>query len=152
MIGHISQPLGIALMLNNYVHDVATGLLLLSALWLGWSARDLGTTPSAETVAVFRASYLRCLRFVWGSIGVIVATGIVRTAYFMRFEWMPAMGRGLVPVLIIKHVLILTMLGVGVFAWVNLRRRLADLPGWTAEMPQKTRTVLKHDRVTEDDQ
>lgn len=143
--------LSIALMLNNYVHDVATGLLLLSALWLGWSAKDLGATPSAETLGVFRASYQRCLRFVWGSIGVIITTGIVRTVYFMRFEWHPAMGRGLVPVLILKHVLILSMLGAGVFAWVQLRRRLAGLPGWNTESSEETRPNLNPATVEEDD-
>jgi len=151
MIGHISQSLAIILMLNNYVHDVATGLLLLSALWLGWSAKDLGATPSAETLAVFRASYHRCLRFIWGSIGVIIATGIVRTVYFMRFEWLPAMGRGLVPVLILKHVLIFSMLGAGLYAWVQLRRRLAGLPGWNTEIPEKKRPNLNPARIIEDD-
>jgi len=142
--------LSITLMLNNYVHDVATGLLLLSALWLGWSAKDLGATPSAETLAVFRASYQRCLRFVWGSIGVIIATGIVRTVYFMRFEWLPAMGRGLVPVLILKHVLIFSMLGAGLYAWVQLRRRLAGLPGWNTEPSEEKRKNLKSATVEEE--
>ncbi len=126
----MSQTVGILVVLNNYVHDVATGLLLLSALWLGWSARDLGPSPSAETLAVFRRSYRRCVRFVWGSILMIVGTGGVRTAYFVDLEWMPALGRGLVPVLLLKHVLIFAMLGVGGWAWVRLRRRLRGLPGW----------------------
>ena len=150
MIGHISQPLGIALMLNNYVHDVATGLVLLSALWLGWSAKDLGPAPSGETLAVFRSSYHRCLRFVWASIGVIVATGIVRTVYFMRFEWLPAIGRGLVPVLILKHVLIFSMLAAGAFAWIHLRRRLAVLPGWTGGSIDETRSDLSRATVDAD--
>jgi uncharacterized membrane protein len=128
--GEISQTLGIILMLNNYVHDVATGLLLLSALWVGWSARDLGDEPAPGAVEVFRKTYRRCVRFVWGSIAVIVVTGVVRTLYFMRFEWIPALGKGLVPVLILKHVLIFTMLGVGAYAWTQIRRRLRTLPGW----------------------
>ncbi|MEK6607601.1 MAG: hypothetical protein AABZ30_08075 [Myxococcota bacterium] len=128
----MSQTVGILVMLSNYVHDVATGLLLLSALWLGWSARDLGDRPGPETVHVFRRSYRRCLRFVTGSIGVIVATGVVRALFFQRVEWFPALGRGLVPVLVVKHVLIFTMLGVGAYAWVQLRRRLRALPGWNA--------------------
>lgn len=119
--------LGIALMLNNYVHDVATGLLLISALWLGWTARDLGDAPSAELVALFRRSYSRCVRFVIGSIGVIVATGIVRTIFFMQFEWMPALGRGLVQVLLLKHVLIFAMLAAGGYAWLQIRRRVTAL-------------------------
>lgn len=130
MNGEISQAVGILLMLNNYIHDVATGLLLLSALWVGWSAKDLGDDPDPATVAVFKKSYRRCVRFVWGSLLVIVVTGVVRTIFFMRFEWIPALGRGLVPVLILKHVLIFTLLGVGIYAWVQLRRRLGTLPGW----------------------
>jgi hypothetical protein len=124
MTGEISQALGIFLMLNNYVHDVATGLLLVSALWLGWSAKDLGANPSAETTSVFRMTYRRCLRFAIGSVAVIVLTGVVRTLFFMQFEWFPALGKGLVPILILKHVLIFTLLGAGIFAWWQVRRRL----------------------------
>jgi len=123
----ITPTLGIFLMLNNYVHDVATGLLLISALWLAWSARDLGDKPTAETVAVFRMSYGRCVRFAIGSVVVIVLTGVVRTVFFMDFEWFPALGKDLVPVLILKHVLIFTMLGVGIYAWWHVRRRLRSL-------------------------
>jgi len=126
----MSPTLGILVVLNNYVHDVATGLLLISALWLGGSARDLGPSPSGEALAVFRRGYRRCVRSVWGSIVVIVATGVVRTAYFEDFEWIPALGRGLVPVLVLKHVLIFAMLAVGLWAWARLRRRLDALPGW----------------------
>lgn len=132
MTGEITPAVGILLMLNNYVHDVATGLLLLSALWLGWSARDLGDAAAPESVAVFLRTYQRCVRFVWGSVAVIIATGVVRTLNFMRFEWFPALGRGLTAVLIAKHVLIFAMLGAGAYAWLNLRRRLRRLPGWEA--------------------
>lgn len=126
----ISPTVGILLMLNNYVHDVATGLLLISALWLGWTARDLGADPSPELIGVFFRSYRRCIHFVFGSIVVIVVTGIIRTWNFMDFEWTPALGKGLVPVLVAKHVLIFSMLGAGGYAWRGLRRRLKALPGW----------------------
>lgn len=125
-----SQSTAVLLVLNNYVHDVATGLLLISALWLGWTARDMGPTPSAELLGVFRRSYRRCLRFAVGSVCVILATGVVRTVHFMEFEWFPALGKSLVPVLVLKHALIFAMLGSGVYAWWILRRRLTALPGW----------------------
>ena len=125
-----SPTIGILLMLNNYIHDVATGLLLISALWLAWSARDLGDAPSNELVSYFRRTYRRCVRFAVGSVVVIVLTGIVRTITFMDFEWQPALGKGLVPVLIMKHVLIFTMLGAGIYAWVQLKKRLRAIQGW----------------------
>lgn len=118
------MTLGIALMLNNYVHDVATGLLLISALWLAWSAKELGDAPSRELLDHFRRTSRRCVHFAIGSVVVIVLTGIVRTIFFMRFEWMPALGRGLVQVLILKHVLIFAMLAAGLYAWMQLRRRV----------------------------
>lgn len=123
----MSPLVGIALMLNNYVHDVATGLLIIAALWLAWSAKELGESPSADLVAYFHRTYARCVRFIVGSIVVIVATGVVRTVFFMQFEWMPWLGRGLVQVLILKHVLIFTLLGIGAYAWWNIRKRVAAL-------------------------
>ena len=48
----------------------------------------------------------------------------------MELEWCPALGKGLIPVLVTKHILIGVMLTVGTFAWVHLRRRLRALPGW----------------------
>jgi hypothetical protein len=130
MNGELSQAAAIFLMLNNYVHDVATGLLLISALWVAWSARELGEKPAPAAVDLFMAMYRRSVRFVWGAVVVIVGTGVIRTVNFMRFEWQPAFGRGLVPVLVMKHVLIFTLLGVGGYAWLQLRRRLGCLEGW----------------------
>jgi hypothetical protein len=130
MSGEISQTVAILLMLNNYVHDVATGLLLISALWIGWSAKSMGDDPTPAVVEAFRRTYLRSLRFFWTSLLLIVGTGIVRTINFMRFEWFPALGKGLIPILVLKHVLIFTILGAGIYAWVQLRRRLRGLPGW----------------------
>lgn len=132
------SPLGVTLvMLNNYVHDVATGLLLLSALWLGWTSRDLGDRPSPEVVEVFRRGYRRCLRFVVGSCAFIAVTGAVRAKFFMRVEWTPAAGGSFVEVLIAKHVLFAVLLGAGIYAWVNLRRRLRTLPGWSRSGKEK---------------
>ena len=51
----------------------------------------------------------------------------------MDFEWTIALGKGLVPILLLKHALIFSMLGAGIWAWVGLRRRLATIPGWNDE-------------------
>ena len=136
MSSPFSPTIGILLMLNNYVHDVATGLLLISALWLAWSARDLGSSPSQEMIDYFHRTYRRCVRFVIGSLIVIVATGIIRTVTFMDFEWQPALGRGLIPVLVMKHVLIFTMLLAGGYAWVQMRRRVRELEEASREKSQ----------------
>ncbi len=126
----MSPALAIAVLLNNYIHDVATGLLIISALWIGWIARDLGDAPGKECIAIFKRGYSRSVRFTMNSIVVIILTGMVRTFFFMRFEWDIALGKGLVPILLIKHVLIFALLGAGFYAWVGVKTRLANLPGW----------------------
>ena len=133
----MTETIAVLVMLNNYVHDVATGLLLISALWLGWSAGDLGESPSAEAVDVFKRGYRRCTWFLWGSLSVIIVTGAIRMATFMRFEWQPALGKGLVPVLVLKHLLFFALLGAGAFAWMRIRRRVRSLPGWAAGVDTK---------------
>lgn len=114
----------ILILLNNYIHDVATGLLLIAALWIGWSASALGANPSRDLLDYFAVLYRRGTNFAIGSIVVIIATGVVRTVTFMDFEWRPALGKGLVPILVLKHVLIFAMLAAGAYAWTNLRRRV----------------------------
>jgi putative copper export protein len=114
----------ILVLLNNYVHDVSTGLLLISALWIGWSARGLGPEPSSELRAYFWRMYRHAIRFALWSLAVIIVTGVIRTFTFMEFEWRPAYGRGLIPILVLKHVLIFTMLGAGAYAWRNVRNRM----------------------------
>jgi len=126
----ISPTVAILVTLNNYVHDVATGLLILSALWIGWTAKDLGPDPSPEVVAFFGRGYRRSVRFAIGSVLVIIATGVVRVLHFQQLEWTPALGKGLAPILVMKHVLAFTLLGLGIWAWQRIRRRLATLPGW----------------------
>jgi len=121
----VSQALAIFVVINNYVHDVATGLVVLSALWIGWAAHALGPTPSPETQAYFERIHRRAVRFVLGGVALIVVTGVVRAIYFMRLEYVPALGKDLVPVLVFKHVLLFTVLGAGVYAWIRLERRLA---------------------------
>lgn len=120
----------ILILLNNYVHDVATGLLLISALWIGWSASALGRDPSRELRDYFAVLYRRGTRFAVWSVVVIVLTGVVRTVTFMEFEWRPALGKGLVPILVLKHVLIFTMLAAGMYAWSRLRARQRE---WSRE-------------------
>lgn len=117
-------------MLNNYVHDLASGFLLVAALWLWWTSGDLGSQPAAEALLVFKKGYRRCVVAIAVAVAVIVVTGAVRTAFFRAHEWSPALEKGLVRVLVVKHLLLFGALGAGVYAWIRLRARLRLLPGW----------------------
>lgn len=108
--------MSIVIIINNYLHDLATGLLLSSAviLWvLGRRAEDGGP---AERKALARA-YPALVRFARGAFVWIVLGGIPRTIFFTRYEWDPAMINGIVPALMVKHVLMVCAIIVGAIMW-----------------------------------
>ena len=124
----MSPAAGVALMMNNYFHDVATALLLASAFALWVMLRRYeeggGGPDAARYFLAIRRSMARLARF---SLAWIVLGGIPRTIFYTRFEWANAAGRAQVPALIVKHVLALGFVVFGASLWVKLRRKAAEV-------------------------
>lgn len=128
----ISPELGLAIMFNNYFHDVATALLLGSAmaLWTMLKKFDPKEGPAAvRTLLLFHESMTKLARF---ALGWIIIAGVPRAYFFMDFEWVHAVGKMQVPALVLKHVLITVLVVLGAVLWFKLKRRVAELRG-TAE-------------------
>lgn len=124
----IGPELGIALMLNNYFHDVATALLASSgaAMWVMLRAWDRAGSPrdAPALAAIFRAmARLARLSLAWIFVG-----GVPRLWFYQDFEWANAAGRGQVVALGVKHVLMFALVAVGGLSWWRLRARAAGLP------------------------
>ena len=119
-----------ALMMNNYFHDVATALLAASAFAL-WSLVRLQDSMGGEaSPRFFLAAYSRMARFAKVSLVWILLGGIPRTIFYRDFEWANAAGRGQVPALVAKHILMFALVGLGAWGWYGLhRRRRALLSG-----------------------
>lgn len=124
----IGPELGIAIMLNNYFHDVATALLASSgvALWIMAGAWDRTGGPAAA--AFFAAIHRGMTRLARLSLAWIFVGGVPRIYFYQDFEWANAAGRGQVLALAVKHVLMFALVALGMGAWWKLRRRLAALP------------------------
>jgi hypothetical protein len=114
--------IGVLVLLNNFFHDLsvalfACALLGAAALWRGASAAGPAARPVVE--ALDRTAR----RVAAGSFAGIVVFGAVRTAAFREYEWLPAVGRGIVPALVVKHVVLVALLaGAGWAAWRARRR------------------------------
>ncbi len=122
----MSPAAGIALMMNNYLHDVATALLASSAfaLWVmqhRWEAGPRGPDAARYFLEIHRAM-ARLARF---SLAWIVLGGIPRTIWYGEFEWANAAGRGQVVALVVKHVVAFAFVAAGAVLWTRLRRRVA---------------------------
>lgn len=116
--------MSIAIIINNYLHDVASAVLVVSAVIVLALDRAVSRESSADRYSLLRAAYPVLVRLAWLSIAWIVIGGIPRTIFFTRFEWDPAVARGIVPALVIKHVLMFAGVLVGGIMWLRIGRRL----------------------------
>lgn len=112
----------VLIIINNYLHDVATAVLLASAVLL-W-ALDRAVTCDGASDSLLTAAYPRLVKLAWISLAWIILGGIPRTIFFSRYEWDPAVVSGLVPALIIKHVLMFSGVAVGAVVWRRIARRV----------------------------
>lgn len=119
----LSPGAGVALMMNNYFHDVATALLAASAFALWALAKLQDERPDEAKPEFFLAAYRRMAAFAKFSLVWIILGGVPRTIYYMDFEWANAAGRGQIPALIVKHVLMFLLVALGAWGWHGLRKR-----------------------------
>lgn len=124
----MSPVAGIALMMNNYFHDVATALLAASAfaLWVLLRRYESGTrSPGAARYFLeIQRAMAKLARF---SLAWIVLGGVPRTIWYAEFEWANAAGRGQVAALVVKHVVALILVLFGVAFWRRLKSRVRSV-------------------------
>lgn len=113
----------ILIIINNYLHDVATAVLLATAIVMWALGRQVERGDTAE-VAVLARLYPVLTRFAWVAIAWIVIGGVPRTIFFTRYEWDPAVVKGIVPALVVKHALMAFAVVLGVLLWRSVKRRI----------------------------
>ncbi len=125
----ISPVLGVILMMNNYFHDVATALLLASgvALWIIYKRYDEGYAPDSREY--FLRIYRSMTRLAKFSLIWILIGGVPRTVFYKKMEWQVAIDHAQIPALIVKHILTFTFVGLGVYLWLKLGRKVKEVRG-----------------------
>ncbi len=116
--------LGVIIMMNNYMHDLATALLATSGIVLWVLGQKSEAYPGGEARAYFVACYHRLTRLGAISLVWIILGGAVRSWSYREFEWANAVGNAQVPALIVKHVLMFGLLGLGLSVWGKLRAKV----------------------------
>ena len=123
----ISPSLGILIMMNNYFHDVATALLAASAFALFALYRVEASCTGPGAAEFFLKAYRKMVLFARCALVWIVVGGVPRTIFYTSFEWANAAGKGQVQALIVKHVLMVLLVAVGVWGWLKLKAKAAEL-------------------------
>lgn len=123
----MNESFAILLMMNNYFHDVATALLVASAVVMWALMKRLPVDPAVEAIQYFVKVYHLITRFALFSLAWIIVGGIPRTIFYKDFEWSHMAGQGQVPALVVKHVLAFALVFAGVALWSRAKKRVAVL-------------------------
>jgi hypothetical protein len=113
----------VLIIMNNYFHDVATAVLLGSAIIM-WALGRQAEGAGPDDVAALARFYPTLTKFAWGAVAWIVVGGVPRTIFFTRYEWDPAVVKGIVPALAVKHVLMALAVALGTLLWRSVKRRI----------------------------
>ena len=123
----ISPAQGVLIMMNNYLHDVATALLAASAFTLWVLLKLTYRHEDGGAISFFLAAHRKLVILARVALVWIVLGGIPRTIFYNDFEWANAAGKGQVPALVVKHILMAGLVLLGGFGWVRMRRRVREL-------------------------
>lgn len=118
----------IAVMMNNYFHDVATALLAASAVLMIVVLRPLGDRPSSEAARFALGLYPGMTTLAKISLIWILVGGVPRTIFFTRVELATGVGTaGISVALAVKHIIMFALVAWGAIEWRRLARRVAEL-------------------------
>ena len=123
----ISPGLGVAIMMNNYFHDVATAMLIATSFTLHAIVRIQAAMNTQAATVFFLKTYRHMVKLFRFSLWWVILGGVPRTIFYTSFEWANAADKLQVPALMVKHVMIVTLVVWGIVAWRRLKRKVAQL-------------------------
>ncbi|GFE62113.1 hypothetical protein [Geobacter sp. AOG2] len=124
---HIGPGLGVAIMMNNYFHDMATGLLVGSGFALHAILRIQASMNTPQATLFFLKTNRRMVKLFRFALWWVILGGIPRTIFYTSFEWANAADKLQVPALAVKHVMMFTAVVWGIYAWRRMQAKVALL-------------------------
>jgi hypothetical protein len=116
------ETAAILVMLNNYFHDLAVGILFANVLLSLFLVRLVERHGAADDDLL--AQFVRLSsRITGGALVFIIIGGAVRTATYRNFEWAEAAGKGQIAALIIKHIILVGCTAAGIGLQIHLSRK-----------------------------
>jgi len=117
------------LTINNYLHDIATAMLMASGVIMWVVIRRLENTGRPEVRSLMFSLYGSMSKFVTISLIWIAAGAVPRILTFSTFESSGAIAADRLPGLIARHVVAFAVLLGGAYLWISLIRRVKEIKG-----------------------
>ena len=124
---HIGPGLGVAIMMNNYFHDMATGLLVGSGFALHAIIRIQASMNTPESTLFFLKTNSHMVKLFKFALWWVILGGVPRTIFYTSFEWANAAGNNQIAALGVKHVMMFAVVVWGVIAWRRMQKTVARL-------------------------
>lgn len=117
----------ILIILNNFIHDLAAatwfcGTLIMLFIVTEGSAKN---RPGMQDFIQNLFSKIKLLTH--SSLLVVILGGVVRAFAYEKYEWMPALGRDQITLLILKHALLTVIVVAGFYLQYRLSQKVKEL-------------------------
>ncbi len=120
----IGPGLGVAIMMNNYFHDMATGLLVGSGFALHAIMRIQASMNTPEATLFFLKTNHHMKKLFKFALWWVVLGGVPRTIFYTSFEWANAADKLQIPALAVKHVMMFAAVVWGIIAWRRMQKKV----------------------------
>ena len=120
----IGPGLGVAIMMNNYFHDMATGLLVGSGFALHAIMRIQASMNTPEATLFFLKTNSHMKKLFKFALWWVVLGGVPRTIFYTSFEWANAADKLQIPALAVKHVMMFAAVVWGIVAWRRMQKKV----------------------------
>jgi hypothetical protein len=127
-------------MMNNYFHDMATGLLVGSGFALHAIIRIQASMNSTEATLFFLKTNRQMVKLFKFALWWVILGGVPRTVFYTSFEWANAADKLQIPALAVKHVMMFAAVVWGVVAWRRMQKKVAVL---TESLPLELRKTIE---------
>jgi hypothetical protein len=122
-----SPGLGVAVMMNNYFHDMATGLMVGSGFALHVILRIQSSMDTPVATLFFLKTNSHMKKLFKFALWWVLLGGVPRTIFYVSFEWSSAADKLQIPALAVKHVMMFTAVVWGIYAWRRMQKRVDQL-------------------------
>lgn len=116
----------ILIILNNFFHDLAAAMWFCGTLTL-WFVYQKAVAQEGFRVEFGRSLFMHIRKITNWSLVFVVLGGVVRAINYQQYEWLPALGRGQVTLLVIKHILLTGIVLGGVVMQLHLSKKIRQL-------------------------
>ena len=123
----IGPGLGVAIMMNNYLHDMATGLLVGSGFALHAIIRIQESMNTFEATLFFLKTNRRMVKLFKFALWWVILGGVPRTIFYTSFEWANAADKLQIPALAVKHIMMFAVVVWGIVAWRRMQKKVTQL-------------------------